>query len=209
MAMDRKNKKAAQLAVSASASTGAGAEKSARSGVRGFKRVLGSGGNGASGRLPLLGPTAPTRIMSAGSSGSTSSAISPSAPAPPLEVTDFTSLAALDEMEGFQLPSSSSQQVYQPERISEEPRTPDADLSKAGATDVPVTPTVLRLSMNNNSSTSNAINSSHNDTSTAISEQCDGFTFNGRLIICCKVAVMNRCMHRCPLDPQVSRYLCI
>ena len=162
MAMDRKNKKAAQSAVAASASTGAGPEKSARSGVRGPKREPGSGGNGASGRLPLLagGSTAPTRIMSAGSSGSTSSGrppmnmplkatISPSAPAPPLKDTDFTSFAALDEMEGFHLPSSSSQQVYRPERTSEEPRTPDADLSKAGATDVPVTPTVPRLSMNN------------------------------------------------------------
>ena len=126
MAMDRKNKKAAQLAVSASASTAAGAEKSARSGVRGPKREFGSGGNEASGRLPLLtgDPMAPTRIMSAGSSGSTSSTILFSAPAPPLKDTDFTSFAAL----------------------------------------------------NNNSSTSNAINS-HNDNSTAISEQCEGFTF--------------------------------
>ena len=64
-----------------------------------------------------------------------------------------------------------------------------------------------------NKSTSNMVNS-HNDNSTAIGEQCNGFTFNGRLMIwCCKVAVMNRCMHRCRrrcvLDPQVSRYLWI
>ena len=162
MAMDRKNKKAAQSAVASSATAGPGAEKATRSGVRGPKRELGSGGNGASSRLPLLagGSTAPTRIMSPGSSGSTSSGrppmnmplkatISPSAPAPPLKDTDFTSFAALDEMEGFHLPSSSSQQVYRSERASEEPRTAGDDLSKAGATDVPVTPTVPRLSMNN------------------------------------------------------------
>ena len=161
MAMDRKNKKAAQSAVAASATTGPSAEKAARSGVRGQKRELATGGNGA-GRLPLLagGSTAPTRIMSPGSSGSTSSGrppmnmplkatISPSAPAPPLKDTDFTSIAALDEMEGFHQPSSSSQQVYRSERASEEPRTPDVDLSKVGTTDVPLTQAAPRLSMNN------------------------------------------------------------
>ena len=164
MAMDRKNKKAAQSAVAATATTGPGTEKAARSGVRGPKRELAPGGNGASGRLPLLagGSTAPTRIMSPGSSGSASSGrppmnmplkatISPSAPAPPLKDTDFTSFAALDEMEGFHLSPSSSQQAYRSEGASEEARTPDADLSKVGATDVPVTltPSAPRLSMNN------------------------------------------------------------
>ena len=165
MAMDRKNKKAAQTAVASSASPGSGGvEKAPRSGVRGPKRELTSVGNGASGRLSLLagGSTAPTRVISPGSSGSTSSGrppmnmplkatISPSAPAPPLKDTDFTSFAALDEMEGFHLPSSSSQQVYRSERASEEPRTPVDDLSNAGATDIPVTitPTAPRLSMNN------------------------------------------------------------
>ena len=52
-----------------------------------------------------------------------------------------------------------------------------------------------------NKSTSNVIDS-HNDNSTTISEQCDGFTFNGRLIICCKVAVMNRCMRN---QNQIAR----
>ena len=162
MAMDRKNKKAAQSAVAATATTGPGAEKAARSGVRAPKRELATGGNGASGRLSLLagGSTAPTRIMSPGSSGSTSSGrppmnmplkatISPSAPAPPLKDTDFTSFAALDKMDSFHL-SSSSQQVYRSEGASEEARTPEADLSKVGATDVPVvTPSAPRLSMNN------------------------------------------------------------
>jgi hypothetical protein len=164
MAMDRKNKKAAQSAVAATATTGPGAEKVARSGVRGPKRELATGANGASGRLSLLagGSTAPTRIMSPGSSGSTSSGrppmnmplkatISPSAPAPPLKDTDFTSFAALDEMKGFHLSPSSSQQVYRSEGASEEARTPDADLSKVRATDVPLalTPSASRLSMNN------------------------------------------------------------
>jgi hypothetical protein len=77
--------------------------------------------------------------------------ISPSAPAPPLKDTDFTSFAALDEMEGFRLSSSSSQQVYRSEGVSEEARSPDADFSKVGSTDVPValTPSARRLSMNN------------------------------------------------------------
>lgn len=59
----------------------------------------------------------------------------------------------------------------------------------------------------NNKSTSNVIGS-HNDNSTSISEQFDGFTLKGRLMICCKVAVLERC-HRYLLDPQVCRYLCI
>jgi len=168
MAMDRKNKKAAQSAAAATATAGSGVDKGAKSGVRGAKREFATGGSGAPGRLPLLagGSTAPTRILSSGSSGSTPSSrppmsmplkatISPSAPAPPLKDTDFTSFAALDEMEGVHLPSSSSQQAYQSEEASEEapnrtPPGPDANLSKVGAADVPVAlpPSVPRLSTN-------------------------------------------------------------
>ena len=159
MAMDRKNKKAAQSAVAAAASTGSGTDKSSRSGVRGAKRELATGGNGASGRLPLLagGSTAPTRILSPGSSGSTSTGrppmnmplkatISPSAPAPPLKDTDFTSFAALDEMEGVHLSSPSSHQVYHSEETSEEVRTQDVSLTANVPVALPPSP---RLSINN------------------------------------------------------------
>ena len=147
MAMDRKNKKAAQSAVAAAATNGTAAEKSTRSAVKGVKRELATAGNGSSGRLPLLagGSTAPTRILSPGSSSSTSTGrppmnmplkatISPSAPAPPLKDTDFTSFAAFDEMEGVHRSSSPSHQVSQSEGASEDARTPDANLK-----DVPVT----------------------------------------------------------------------
>ena len=155
MAMDRKNKKAAQSAAAAAAPTGAGVDKGAKSSGRAAKRELTTGGSGAPGRLPLLagGSTAPTRILSPGSSGSTSSGrppmnmqlkatISPSAPAPPLKDTDFTSFAALDEMEGVHLSSPSQQGASEEARN----RTPPAsDVNSFGATDVPVAP---RLSMN-------------------------------------------------------------
>jgi hypothetical protein len=157
MAMDRKNKKAAQSAVAAVANSGQAADKSSKSGVRGAKRDLTTASNGNSGRLPLLagGSTAPTRILTPGSSGSTSTGrppmnmplkatISPSAPAPPLKDTDFTSFAAFDEMD-VHLSSSSSQQVYQSEGASEEARTPDANSTP----DVPVTLSPPRPSMNN------------------------------------------------------------
>ena len=167
MAMDRKNKKAAQSAMAATTTAGTGTDKGIKSGVRGTKREFATGTSGASsGRLPLLagGSTAPTRILSSGSSGSTSSGrppmnmplkatISPSAPAPPLKDTDFTSFAALDEMEGVHLPSS-SQQAYQSEGLAEElkdntPVGPHANLVEA--TDVPVAlpPSAPRLSMKN------------------------------------------------------------
>lgn len=108
MAMDRKNKKAAQTAAS-----GASGEKGGKlgGGVRGGTRREATSSAPGGNRLPLLagGATAPTRIM--GGSGSSSSGrppmtmplkatISPSAPAPPLKDTDFTSFATLEAMEG-------------------------------------------------------------------------------------------------------------
>lgn len=100
MAMDRKNKKAAQTAASASG------EKNKTGGKK--KDAGGSGAN----KLPLLtgGSTAPTRILNSSSSGSSKSGrppismslkatISPSAPAPPLQDTDFASFAAFDHLD--------------------------------------------------------------------------------------------------------------
>lgn len=109
--MDRKNKKAAQQAAAASG----GGEKTG--GKEGRKKRDGHGGhsNNASGRNNTLlagGSTAPTRLLSSNSNSPSSNrppmplkaSISPSAPAPPLKDTDFASFAALDEMEGVQLP---------------------------------------------------------------------------------------------------------
>jgi len=101
MAMDRKNKKAAQTAASASGEKKTGGKIGKKD----------AGGPGAS-KLPLLagGSTAPTRILNSSSSGSSKSGrppismslkatISPSAPAPPLQDTDFASFAALDNLD--------------------------------------------------------------------------------------------------------------
>lgn len=100
MAMDRKNKKAAQTAASS--------DKNKTGGKVTKKDIGGSGGN----KLPLLtgGSTAPTRILNSSSSGSSKSGrppinmslkatISPSAPAPPLNDTDFASFATLDGLD--------------------------------------------------------------------------------------------------------------
>ncbi|KAF5356910.1 hypothetical protein D9756_006408 [Leucocoprinus leucothites] len=113
MSMDRKNKKAAQQAAAGSTS-GGGGEKGGKEMRR--KRD-GQGGNSTSvpGRNNTLlagGSTAPTRLLSSNSTAPASNrppmplkaSISPSAPAPPLKDTDFASFAALDEMEGVQLP---------------------------------------------------------------------------------------------------------
>ncbi|KAF8634505.1 hypothetical protein AX17_004196 [Amanita inopinata Kibby_2008] len=145
MAMDRKNKKAAQAAAAAAAATERGitpirdGSKDAigKSGI-GRKREghqhnasvtghgsthggigISQGGPGRNTTLFTGGSTAPTRILRSSSpSLSTSRApismplkatISPSAPAPPLKDTDFSSFAALDEMEGVDLPTSLDQ----------------------------------------------------------------------------------------------------
>ena len=68
MAMDRKNKKAAQTAAAAAAGTEKG-----KSGNKGAKRE-GAGAGGGGNRLPLLagGATAPTRMLNTSGSSSTS-----------------------------------------------------------------------------------------------------------------------------------------
>jgi len=80
-----------------------------------------SAAHGGSGRNALLtgGSTAPTRILSSSSTSTPSTRppinmplkapISPSAPAPSLKDTDFASFAAIDEMEGVDLPAPQGQ----------------------------------------------------------------------------------------------------
>lgn len=109
MAMDRKNKKAAQTAAAS------GTEKG-KSGKGGKKDTVGSGCN-----LLAGGSTAPTRILNT-SSGSSKSArvpinmplkasISPSAPAPALKDADFASFTTLDDLEGLQQNPNASQDI--------------------------------------------------------------------------------------------------
>ncbi|KAF9010285.1 hypothetical protein BDQ17DRAFT_1300049 [Cyathus striatus] len=115
MAMDRKNKKAAQQAAAAS-SVG---EKGSKDSRGGKSKREGQGTGGSGGRNPLLagGSTAPTRLLNSGGSGSGRSSlsmplkasISPSAPAPPVKDTEFPSFAALDEMDGVRLDSAPAQ----------------------------------------------------------------------------------------------------
>ncbi|KAJ7735716.1 hypothetical protein B0H16DRAFT_1676714 [Mycena metata] len=95
MAMDRKNKKAAQIA--------AGGAKNHEGGGKGRGGSKRDGGNNA--RNPLLagGSTAPTRARPP-MNMPLKATISPSAPAPPLKDTDFASFAALDE--SSQLPTA-------------------------------------------------------------------------------------------------------
>ncbi|CDO76780.1 hypothetical protein BN946_scf184978.g9 [Trametes cinnabarina] len=104
MSMDRKNKKAAQLAANAAGGgkDGGRSSKSNRSSHHGGP--AGSGGGGPQSRNPLLG----------GSSASTRAArnplkatLSPSAPAPPVKDTDFASFGLPDETN--KLPSAPAQ----------------------------------------------------------------------------------------------------
>ncbi|KAJ7448010.1 hypothetical protein FB451DRAFT_767886 [Mycena latifolia] len=92
MAMDRKNKKAAQIAAG-------GAKNSDGKGRGGSKR---DGGNNARNPLLVGGSTAPTRARPMNMP--LKATISPSAPAPPLKDTDFASFGVLDE--STQLPTA-------------------------------------------------------------------------------------------------------
>ncbi|KAG6860265.1 hypothetical protein C0995_013509 [Termitomyces sp. Mi166 len=108
MSMDRKNKKAAQVAAHAAAGNERG-ERTERGGKEGkggrgaaTKREGNAGGSGSTGnRNPLLtgGSTAPTRLASSTPTGRTpmplKATLSPSAPAPPL-----ASFGVLDDLEG-------------------------------------------------------------------------------------------------------------
>jgi len=130
MAMDRKNKKAAQTAAQAA---GTITDKSSKQSSRSSKReTTGSSGNPAN-RLPLLagGATAPTRPVNSASASSSSgrppmnmplkATISPSAPAPPLQDTDFASFANLDEMENVHKQQPISTQKEQSEDEIKQP----------------------------------------------------------------------------------------
>ncbi|PPQ93344.1 hypothetical protein CVT25_014473 [Psilocybe cyanescens] len=151
MAMDRKNKKAAQhAAASASGATatatggghiGSGTDKGPKSGggAGRVKRDASTLTSANHHRLPLLagGATAPTRDVNPAAGSSSASGrppmnmalkatISPSAPAPTLKDTDF--FAPLEEMEG--LPSASSDEgIKNPTSAS----TTEASPAGAGA----------------------------------------------------------------------------
>lgn len=120
MSMDRKNKKAAQLAASASgagsgSTSGAGGREGggSRSGkAQKSNSQSGNGGGGAQARSTLLtGSTAPTRTLSSAARPSIpmplKATLSPSAPAPPVKDTDFASFGLPDEAN--QLPSAPAQ----------------------------------------------------------------------------------------------------
>ncbi|KAJ7723340.1 hypothetical protein DFH07DRAFT_1005474 [Mycena maculata] len=96
MAMDRKNKKAAQIAAGGSKREGGEGGKG-----RGGSKREGGGRNGSG--LLAGGSTAPTRARPP-MNMPLKATISPSAPAPPLKDTDFASFGVLDE--ASQLPSA-------------------------------------------------------------------------------------------------------
>ena len=152
MAMDRKNKKAAQAAAAATTAAEKGMlgpkdgskDVSARGGAA-RKRdgqlttaVTTGNGTGGSGRNALLtgGSTAPTRILSSSSTSTPSTRppinmplkapISPSAPAPSLKDTDFASFA-LDEMEGVDSPAPQGQGKTDHETKEEQDGKPPSD----------------------------------------------------------------------------------
>ncbi|KAI0935136.1 hypothetical protein AcV7_004027 [Taiwanofungus camphoratus] len=114
MSMDRKNKKAAQLAANAS-NTGNGSSRdgSKASGRSQKAHVHGSGGSsGASSQTRnalLSGSTAPTRVNASRPPISLplKSTLSPSTPAPPVKDTDFASFGLPDESN--KLPSAPAQ----------------------------------------------------------------------------------------------------
>ncbi|KAG6811162.1 hypothetical protein H0H92_008685 [Tricholoma furcatifolium] len=137
MAMDRKNKKAAQLAAASASSNERGAKEigkgaSGRNVAKRDGQTPSSSGN----RNPLLagGSTAPTRMASATPTGrppmSLKATLSPSAPAPPL-----ASFGVLDDLEGdgVQLATAPAQgkQGSQDSTSAESTSTPKSSESKS------------------------------------------------------------------------------
>jgi hypothetical protein len=102
--MDRKNKKAAQLAANANgqAKEGGKGGKSSKSGSQpGAESGVSGSGSGPTRNALLSGSTAPTRILQGSARGPMpiplKAAVSPSAPAPPVQDTDFASYGLPDE----------------------------------------------------------------------------------------------------------------
>ena len=135
MAMDRKNKKAAQLAANVNGQAKEGG-KSGKSSKSGSQHGAGSGasgsGSGPARNALLSGSTAPTRILQGSARGPMpiplKVAVSPSAPAPPVQDTDFASYGLPDESN--QLPTAPAQN-----KPFSSPPTDDGSLSEAN--DVP------------------------------------------------------------------------
>ena len=117
MAMDRKNKKAAQAAASSTNTSGNHTRenlKAAKSQKAALQNGLGSNvtRSNSQGRTSLLqGSTAPTRMLQGSTRASIpmslKASISPSVPAPPLKDTDFASFGLPDESN--KLPSAPAQ----------------------------------------------------------------------------------------------------
>ncbi|KAN0125919.1 hypothetical protein V8E52_001126 [Russula decolorans] len=131
MAMDRKNKKAAQLAANANGQ-GKEAGKGGKSSKSGLQPGSGSGGSGsgtgATRNALLSGSTAPTRLLQGSARGPMpiplKAAVSPSAPAPPVQDTDFASYGLPDESN--KLPTAPAQN-----KSFASPPTEDGSLSEA------------------------------------------------------------------------------
>ncbi|KZT00750.1 uncharacterized protein LAESUDRAFT_739492 [Laetiporus sulphureus 93-53] len=110
MSMDRKNKKAAQLAANAANAPGGGGREGSRA-ARSQKSGSHGGSSSQSRNALLSGSTAPTRAVSSNSRSGIpmqlKTTLSPSTPAPPVKDTDFASFGLPDESN--KLPSAPAQ----------------------------------------------------------------------------------------------------
>jgi len=132
MAMDRKNKKAAQLAANANGQTKEGGKggKSSKSGSQPGSGSSPSGsGSGPPRNALLSGSTAPTRILQGSVRAPMpiplKAAVSPSAPAPPVQDTDFASYGLPDESN--KLPTAPAQNKSFPSPLAEDFSLPMVD----------------------------------------------------------------------------------
>ena len=132
MAMDRKNKKAAQLTANANGQ-GKEAGKGGKSPKSGSQPGSGSGGSGsgssATRNALLSGSTAPTRILQGSARGPMpiplKAAVSPSAPAPPVQDTDFASYGLPDESNKLPIAPAQNKSFTSP--TTEDSSLPEAD----------------------------------------------------------------------------------
>jgi len=134
MAMDRKNKKAAQLAANANGPAREGG-KSGKLSKSGSQSGTGSGtsgpGSGSTRNALLSGSTAPTRILQGSARAPMpmplKAAVSPSAPAPPVQDTDFSSYGLPDESN--QLPIAPAQNKSFTSPLTEDSSLPEGDIA--------------------------------------------------------------------------------
>ncbi|OJT01810.1 Protein cps3 [Trametes pubescens] len=137
MSMDRKNKKAAQLAANAGGGGGREGSRSSRGNKASSQQGGAAGGPGAQSRNALFsGSTAPTRSLAANARNPIpmplKATLSPSAPAPPVKDTDFASFGLPDESNKLASAPAQGKAAASPSADDHQPAPTDGSKAESG-----------------------------------------------------------------------------